>query len=171
MARWSHFLVFLLLLTACDNAETPKIVGHWQGIHLENPSLDTYFMKTQQYIDTMGVNNSPEVNFALYGTTNVDSLRKMLRIQHDSAQYLQMNAVKNTYFHFFTDSIVVVSFNGTPDTGKWHIEEKKNLLIEEMIGEGKGSKTKMSIENLTDKELKLRFEQENAASTVTFKRV
>jgi hypothetical protein len=43
--------------------------------------------------------------------------------------------------------------------------------IEEMTGEGKGAKTKMSIENLTDKELKLRFEQENAASTVTFKRV
>jgi hypothetical protein len=159
-----------MLLWACQQPTNSKLRAKWRGVHLENRSLDSFFRETQHYLDTFGKGNSDDVNYALYGVSNVDSLRQILRAQHDSTQMLQQMAVKNTIFHFMTDSQAMISFNGLLDTSKWYVVHNNELVLIEQTGPDRGLVTKMSILELTDNELKLRFEQENTFSTVTFRK-
>jgi hypothetical protein len=110
------------------------------------------------------------VNLELYGATNMDSLRHEMQLQLDSAKAMQQRGLNNTFFSFAKNGMVYISFNGSIDTSKWTIENDKDLIIEEMIGKDKGTKTKMVILNLTEQELKLRLTQDSAVSTVTLLR-
>ena len=146
------------------------IMGAWAGTKFENPEMDSFFINSQNYIDTIGKNGNPATNMELYGVTNMDSIRRIMQAQHDSAKSMQMNAVLHTTFDFRKDSMVFVTFDGRVDTSKWYMESENALILEETSGEGKGTKTKMDILTLTDNELKIKFQQENTYSTVTFKR-
>ena len=146
------------------------LMGSWNGTKFENPDMDSFFINSQKYIDTIGNNGDPATNMELYGVTNIDSIRKILQAQHDSAKSMQMSAILNTTFNFSKDSMAFVSFDGKLDTSKWYMPGDGILIMEETKGEGKGTKTSMTILTLTDTELKLKFEQENSFSTVTFKR-
>ena len=168
--RFLHILFFLLfmILFSCKQGKKDLMLGTWKGSKFENPDMDTFFMKSQQYIDTIGKNNNMRTNWELYGVTNVDSLRGVLQKQHDSAKSMQMGAVLNTIFTVKKDSIAVISFNGSIDTSKWYIENDHFLVMEEMTGTEKGSKSKMELVTLTAQEMVIKFEQESSSSKVTF---
>ncbi len=163
-------LLCSLAFVACKQNKKDMLLGSWRGVKLENPGMDSFFRQSQNYIDTLGKNGNPVTNMELYGSTNVDSLRKGLQIEFDSSKKIQMKAVLNTIFNFRKDSIVAISFNGLPDTSKWYIDVAGALQMEEMTGQGKNTKTQMDIVELTSSELKLRFQEDSMYSTVTFKR-
>ncbi|NDC41092.1 MAG: hypothetical protein EBZ77_06005 [Chitinophagia bacterium] len=160
--------ILALLLSSCQQGPEQLIKGKWRGTRLHNPRLDSFFHETQHYIDTITKARTTEENLAIYGVTNTDSLKQALQLQHDSTMAMQRDAVKNTWFQFMDDSVAIVSFNGNADTGKWHIENKVDLIIEEIDGTGTAQRTKMNIDSLTGNKLKLRFDDENYSSTVTF---
>ncbi len=164
----TSLLLVSLFICSCKHSKQEMILGEWRGVNFENPEMDSFFNKSQQYIDTIGKNGNPATNLELYGATNMDSIRNILQQEHDSTKMLQLNAVKNTVFTFMKDSIVVISFDGRMDTSKWRFENEHSLVMEELTGNSKGSKTTMDIVSLTDKELTLKFIQENTYSTVTF---
>ena len=157
-----------LFFAACKNRNA-ILVGEWHGEHFENPEMDSFFANSKKYIDTIGNNGNPATNMELYGTTNMDSVRKILLQQRDSTMLLQMEAIKNTRFTFMNDSVVVIAFDGKRDSGRWYFgADGHSLEMEETTGQAAGTKTHMNILTLTADTLKLKFEQDNTYSTVTF---
>ena len=168
MRKAAFFLVFLsVVIFSCKNNKQ-KLVGQWHSVRLENADIDSFFVKSQQYIDTIGKNNDPATNMAVYGTTNMDSLRTLMQEQYDSAKSMQMRSVTNTIFRFAKDSLLFISFNGNDDTCKWYIDAKNKIQVEDLMKGGTGEKMTWELLELTDTSLVLRIPQDSTFSKVTF---
>ena len=175
--RRTHIYLLLLSVTlfSCQGNKNQLILGKWHAVKLENPSMDSFWNSSQAYIDTIGKNGDAATNMALYGATNMDSMRHLLQQQYDSAKSMQYNAVLNTTFNFRKDSVVILSFSGNVDSSKWYFSDKteKTIILDDLNGQ-KGAtpdaKVTMDILTLADTALKLRFQENGSASTVTFHR-
>lgn len=163
-----YLLLLIVVLASCKGNKEQKIIGKWHAVHLENPEMDSFFINSQKYIDTIGKGNDDETNLMLYGVTNMDSLRHIMQSQYDSAVTMQLEAVTNTVFDFRADSVAILSFAGNVDSGKWYFEKEGILVLEEMSGDNAGEKVTMEIVSISDTALKLKFEENDAISTVTF---
>ena len=152
---------------SCKNNKQ-KLVGTWHSVRLENRDIDSFFMKSQLYIDTIGKNNDPTTNMDVYGTTNVDSLRKLMQAQFDSAKAIQMRSVTNTIFNFTKDSLLYISFNGNIDTCKWTLEGNSKVKVEDLNTGGTGEKMTWDIVEVSDTDLVLKIPQDSSFSKVTF---
>lgn len=165
-------IVFILLLSlvcfACKRSKKEMIIGKWHAVKLENPDMDSFFIKSQAYIDTIGKGHDAATNMQLYGVANMDSMRVILQAQYDSAKGMQALAIENTTFNFRKDSIVVLSFSGSVDSSKWFLDESGSLVLDDLNGHGAGDKITMEVVSLSDTVLKLKFKENNATSTVTF---
>ena len=161
------FLVSFALY-ACNGNKKQMLIGTWHAIKFDNPNIDSFYKHSQAYIDTVGKNNDDATNLRLYGVTNMDSVRKMLQGQFDSAKLLQMNAVLNTVFTFRKDSIVILSFNGGIDSSKWSIDNTGAIILTDLTEGGAGDKLRMEIISSTDTALVLKFMEDSAYTTVTF---
>jgi hypothetical protein len=144
------------------------IIGKWHAVKLENPDMDSFFIKSQIYIDTIGKGHDDSTNLRLYGVANMDSMRHILQAQYDSAKAMQYAAVTNTTFNFRKDSIVILSFNGSVDSSKWSFDKDGELVMADLNGQNAGDKIKMEIVTLADTVLKLKFKENTSVSTVTF---
>lgn len=166
------FLAFVLLaFAACTSNVRNRVIGSWRADKVENASMDSFFQKSQIYIDTVGKNNDPQTNLKLYGVTNMDSVRRLLQQQFDSAKAMEENAVLNTVFQFRNDSIAVLSFNGNLDSSKWTVENNNAIIMQDLKGgTGDGDKVKMDILSLTDKLMKVKLIEDSESSIVTFHR-
>ena len=162
-------LSFAILFAACSPGVRERLIGSWRADSVQKASMDSFFQKSQRYIDTVGKNNDPETNMRLYGVTNMDSVRRLLQQQFDSAKALQINAVTNTVFKFRKDSVAVLSFNGNLDSSKWSVENNNTILMQDMNGgKAEGDRVKMDILVLTDKMLKVKLVEDTEVSIVTF---
>ena len=135
-------LLLFVALVSCGHKKT--IVGSWRSVRLENPDMDSFYIKTQQYIDTIGKNNDPAVNMEVYGTTNIDSLRREMQVRFDSTKALQERSITNTVITFKSNGLAYLSFNGNIDTIVWKVAE------------------------LTDTSLVVKMEKDSSVSKVTF---
>ncbi len=164
-------ILLVLLCTAvlygCKHDKKSLITGKWHAVTLENPEMDSFFANSQAYIDTVGKGHDAATNIALYGIANMDSMRQLLQMQYDSAKNMQLDAVKNTIFEFRKDSVAVLVFNGQTDSTKWYFDADGVLVMEDLVG-GTGDKVTMHVLELTERQMKLKFEENNSASTVTF---
>ena len=168
--------VFILILSSISlfsckqnkSSQHGNIIGMWHAIKLENPDMDSFFANSQVYIDTIGKSNDDMVNLAIYGVTNMDSMRKILQQQYDSAKAMQENAVLNTVFNFRKDSVVILSFNGATDSSRWYFDKGDTLVLDELNKGNAGDRLKMQVITLSPTTLKLRFMENDAYSTVTF---
>jgi len=165
-----YLLVISLALFSCKSKHD-MLVGNWHAVKLENPEMDSFFINSQNYIDTIGRKNDESTNVRLYGVTNMDSLRKVLQTQYDTARAMQQNAVTNTVFRFRKDSLAVLIFNGMVDSAKWHMDKDDKLVLEDLHDQNAAEKINMEILKLTDVVLKLRFKEDSNFSVVTFRRV
>ena len=163
-------LLITLVLFSCKQNRRTMLIGTWHAVSLDNPDMDSFFTRSQQYIDTIGKANDTATNRRLYGVTNMDSMRHILQGQYDSAKAMQRDAVNNTVFRFRKDSMVILSFNGSIDSSRWYINDSGALILDELNGYGPGDRVKMQIEALTDTVLKLKFSENGAISTVTFRK-
>ncbi len=159
----------LVGLISCKNDSKKRILGDWQGTALVNANLDSFFVRSQRLIDTLGSHNTPDENSSIYGTYNMDSVKNVLQIQHDSAMLMQQARVKGTYFDFLEDGTAHITFNGgaTIDTAKWNFDDAGMLLLEDLSVGGKGAIKRMRVESLTDTVLQLTIWNEGDSSKLT----
>lgn len=163
------FFIGLIAVAACKDGKKGQIIGTWKGAKLENAEMDSFYASTKKMIDTMGANKDPRVNFELYNTTNIDSLKKSMLKEADSLHQQEINGVLTTTFTFDKSGIAYINFFGgrSLDTSKWSVENEE-LVMTEMIGPEKGEVRRLRIIKLDDKELKLKFDGSLAFSEVTF---
>lgn len=169
--RKGLLLVFLAgALFACKGrkGDENRIIGKWHAVKMENPDMDSFFVRSQKYIDTVGKGHDDATNIALYGVANMDSMRKVLQVQFDSAKLMQMNAVTTTIFTFRKDHVALLSFNGTLDSSKWNLDTTGKLVLAEMNPAGPAATVKMELLSITDSMLVLRMQENGTFSTVTF---
>ncbi len=57
-----YLLLLIVVMASCKGNKEQKIVGKWHAVHLENPEMDSFFINSQKYIDTIGKGNDDETN-------------------------------------------------------------------------------------------------------------
>ncbi len=173
--------IYLLLLSitfaACkEPGRKEMILGKWRSVKIENRDKDEFFRSSLKFIDTMGQSNDDKTNMEIYGVTNMDSLRKELRVQYDSAYAAQMSIDTQSTFSFREDGVIVFGFPGKSEEGKWNINDKGQLQLEEMNENGQTEKVDVDIAELSADNLKLVFTRdlgdgsEKDTSVVSFRR-
>lgn len=165
---WVPVMLMALVATGCKRSQKQLLTGTWRSTKLENPDIDSFFAKSKMYIDTIGSSNDPAVNMELYGTNNIDSLRREMRSQYDSARNLQAQQVTNTVFTFKDNNRMFISFNGVMDTCKWTLPKENAIKLEDLNAGAHGETMTWDIVSLTDKELVLKMEENKSISKVTF---
>lgn len=161
-------LTFSVLFLSCKQDKKSMIAKKWIAVSLENPQLDAVIKEQQTFLDTFGRNTTNEQNDSLYGVRNIDSMRQSLQAQLNDFKSMQEHSVKNTWFHFKHNGIVIMNFSGEADSTKWYFDDDGNLMLDEMELKGAGARLKMEVAALSDTVLKLKLNQEGATSTVTF---
>lgn len=159
----------ILLLAACESKKEDIIQQKWQAIVLDNPDLQKIIDEQSAFLDTVGSHTTPEQNEEIYGMRNIDSAKQSLRRELEDYKAMQQHAVENTWFDFQKDGKMLMNFSGKIDSASWYFDEEGNLMIDEMKLKGAGSKIKMKVLTLQSDTLKLKFEEENMRSTVTFR--
>jgi len=160
-------LLLSLVVFSCKRKKRDMLIGTWHAVKLENPDMDSFFINSQAYIDTVGKGHDAATNMQLYGVANMDSMRIILQRQYDSTKALQMNSVTNTVFKFRKDSVVILSFNGAVDSSKWYFDSDGALILDQ-LNSGGGDKARLEIMALSDTALKLKFQENGSNSIVTF---
>lgn len=168
MKKASLLLALPLMLVACKQKKEDIIAKKWMGISAENPQMDSMIREQQVFLDTFGKNADAATNLAVYGITNIDSARESLRSQIKDYKAMQEHAIKNTWFDFRKDGIVLMNFSGQVDSTKWYFNEDGELVLDEQKLKGAGSVVKMEVIELTNTSLKLKFNENGMASTVLF---
>lgn len=162
-------MVVVLGLSSCQAQNKEKLLTRkWQAISLESEGLDSMMAEQRRFLDTFGRNTTDEENMAMYGFSNIDSARSLLQKEMDDYMAMQDHAIKNTWFEFRKDGMVVMNFSGQEDSTKWHINDEGILVLEESAGSNPGGIT-MNILSLDDNNLKLQMTEQGMSSTVVFK--
>jgi len=143
------------------------LVRKWRAVKMQSPLVDSVYKANRSYIDTLGKASSPEANLEIYGTANMDSVRRLLRHELDSTMADKMKSVKNTTFNFRKDNILVLSFDGQVDSCKWQFDAKGKLVFTSIDGTDDNNMD-MQVLTLTEAEMKLKFIEDNSYSIVTF---
>ena len=159
---------FVLFFVSCKEKKEDKLLKKWQATSLESPTMDQMIADQTEFLDTFGKSTTPAQNDSMYGTRNVDSMRESLKAQLNDFKAMQEHSVKNTWFEFFKGGKAIMNFSGQADSTNWFIEEDSVLVLDEMGMKGAGSKIRMGIVQLDNKQLKLRFTEDGMTSTVTF---
>lgn len=157
-----------IMLFSCGEKPEQLIEGQWYAVKLENPAMDSFFRQSQQYIDTMGLEHDDATNIAIYGVANMDSVRRYMQAQRDSAKKMQENAVTTTVFTFLKGGDAEITMGGVTDSCKWLLDGESGLILKETGTGNDQAVSRYHIVSLTKDELKLRFFEEGDSSTVTF---
>lgn len=163
------FAATVALGSCKTNDKKSLITGKWQAVSLENTGLAEMMKQQGDFLDTFGKNNTPEQNMAIYGFTNIDSAREILKQEMVEYMAMQDHAVKNTWFDFKKDGTVVMNFSGQVDSTKWRIGDDGKLVLDETSAAANGEKITMEILYLTDTLMKLQMNEQGMNSTVIFK--
>ncbi|PZF71005.1 hypothetical protein DN068_20085 [Taibaiella soli] len=158
-----------MVFASCGDQKRDLITRKWQAISLENETLDKDMAEKQQFMDTVGQHTTPEMNMALYGVPNTDTIKTILRAQMDEAKMVQQYTLEHTIFEFRPDKVAVLSFGSNPDSANWYFDDEGALILDDMAMKGAGDKTKMDIVTLNDTLLKLKYTEDGITSTATFK--
>lgn len=157
-----------LFAASCEQSKEDLITRKWNAVHVENSQMDEMMRQQQAMLDTMGKNGDDATNLAIYGVTNVDSMRQSLQAQMDDFKKMQDTSIKNTYFDFKKNKIVLMNFSGQMDSTKWSFDDEGMLILDEQQMTGAGSTLKMQVIKLDKDTLKLKFSEDGGGSTVTF---
>jgi hypothetical protein len=168
-------IIATLCLFSCGQNKSDLLIGRWHSVKVVNRDKDNFFRSSKAFIDTMGNSNTPEVNAEVYGVANMDSLRRELRAQFDSAYAAQMNIDTQSIFTFKTDSAVLFSFPGKTEKGKWHLDDQDLLVLDETNELGQTEQIKLGVKFIDKNKLELTFVRDldegvTDTSIVTFRR-
>src|SRR5690606_26119063 len=99
-----------ILLFSCKPSKEEIITKKWQAIRLENPDFEKQIADSRVFFDTVGKSTDAATNEVLYGVSNMDSMRAILKMQLDSFLSMQDQTVKNTWLHFMNNGTVATAF-------------------------------------------------------------
>lgn len=171
MKKLPAVIIILCALTLFSfKADKKKmIIGKWRAAKMENSAMDSFFAMSEMYIDTIGKNNDAETNLQLYGTTNVDSLRMLMKSQLDSTFAQQKLALESTVFSFRKDGIAILSFGDNIDSCKWTMSEAGKITLQDLNNANKeDNNIIMNVLSLSEAMLKLELKEESTRSVITF---
>lgn len=169
MKRILSILLVSTVAVSCQSGKDTQIVGKWQAIATEDPQLDKMIAEQNNFLDTFGSNTTDEQNLEIYGFTNIDSAKNLLRKEMGDYVAMQEDAIKKTTFEFRKDSIAILNFSGQLDSSKWSMNEEGHLLLSEMKNPEQ-TKIEMEIVTLNDTMLKVKLlGQGQQGSSVVFK--
>ncbi|RYD56088.1 MAG: hypothetical protein EOP56_14230 [Sphingobacteriales bacterium] len=157
-----------ICFASCKQDKKDIIAKKWQATSLENLELEQKLKEQAVFIDTFGTHTDAATNMQLYGFTNIDSGRQAIRAEFEGYKQAQDMAVKNTWFNFRKDGVVNMNFGGQVDSANWYFDDEGVLILDEMKMKGTGAKILMEVKELTDKHLKLKFNEDGLTSTVSF---
>ena len=145
------------------------LIRTWHAVKLQSPQLDSFFKSNKTFIDTMGRHSDADTKMQLYGTTNMDSMRLVLRSQLDSFMSAQMRSVKSTIFTFRKDSVALLAFDAMTDSCKWYLDKAGKLMLTP-INENDQLFSNLNIQlvSLTESAMKLKFIEDDGYTIVTF---
>ncbi len=169
LANFSCLTTLVLFLYSCKPHHKYTIEKTWYATALESREMDSILIQGQQFIDSMGSGTTPEQNVQLYGSNNLDSIKKILKVQLDSIRIMKNAALESTIFQFRMDSVALLSFSGRTDSMKWTRDTDSSLLLSPLGLTGTLDEIKMTIIELNDSLLRLRFLENGASSIVSFK--
>lgn len=158
------------MLAGCKDTQEQMLEGTWHAVKLDNPSMEGFFVKSQQYIDTIGKGHSDAENILIYGVSNMDSVRQSMQLQFDSAKKMQDDAIVKTVFTFKKGGIAVITMAGGTDSCKWLLDRDNGLILEDLAAGNQAAVSRYHIVELNREQLLLRFFEEGDSSTVTFSR-
>lgn len=159
--------LLLIVLVGCKQKEK-MLAKKWQAVSIYSPQMDSMIATQEKIIDTFGKNTDAATNIQLYGTANVDSFRASMKAELQDYKAMQEHSLKTTWFDFRKDKVAFMNFSGMLDSCKWSVENENELILDEMTLKGSGDRLTMIIEELTDKSLKLKFNDGGYGSTITF---
>lgn len=163
-------LAIVCLTTACNTQDKKAMItGEWQAVSLENHQLDSLMAEQTRFLDTFGNNTTDEENLAIYGFTNIDSVREVSKKEMTEYMAMQDHAVKNTMFNFRKDGMVIMNFSGQMDSTKWQINNEGKLVLDEPAEQDGAGAISMDILSLSDTMLKLQMTERGMSSIVVFK--
>jgi len=167
--------IALVCLYSCKHDNSKMLIGKWRSVKVENRDKDNFFKSSKEFIDTMGKGNSDSVNMNIYGVSNIDSLRRELQNQFDSAYAAQLNIDTQSIFIFNSDSTILFSFPGKTEKGKWRLDKKGMLVLDESNELGQTEQLKVEISYIDDLQMRLTFVRDleeglTDTSVVTFRR-
>ncbi|XZF15020.1 hypothetical protein ACTHGU_02715 [Chitinophagaceae bacterium MMS25-I14] len=160
----------VLLLSSCAEKKEDKMIGTWQAIKLDNPQLNQSLADKKVFLDTVGSHTTPEMNVQLYGTADLDSIRRFMDGEIEEAKLLQEYTVAHTTFKFRKDKVAELVFGSEPDSANWYFDDDGALILDDMKLKGVGDKTKMDLITVNDTLLELRYTESGVTSTATFRR-
>lgn len=158
----------LFLFGACRDSKETMLIGTWHAQDLRNPAMEEMMAQQLQFLDTFGRHTSPEENLEIYGSRNVDSIRESLTETIEELRAMQDSAVKNTWFQFRTDGVVLMNFGSQRDSVHWYINKDDQLVLDEMGLKGTGSEIVMDIVHISKEAMTLRYTENGLTSTVEF---
>ncbi len=146
-----------LIAGSCKNRTDRMLIGKWRSVKVQNRDKDNFFKTSREFIDSMGRGNSDSVNFEIYGVTNIDSLRRELQAQYDSAYAAQTTIDTSSIFTFNADSTVTFSFPGRSESGKWRVDNSGKLVLDETNEMGQTEQLKVDVVFNSSEEMTLTF--------------
>lgn len=158
-----------LLFVSCKQSKEDMLARKWQAIKVDNPQQDELMKEQETFIDTFGKGNDDATNKAIYGFSNVDSARESLQAEYKDYKDMQEHSIENTWFDFNKNGVVKMNFSGQLDSAKWQLDKEGKLVLDEQMLKGSGTSIEMEIVELADTILKLKFNDNNGTSTVTFR--
>lgn len=159
-----------IMLFSCgkEKSTKEKITGKWRGVSQENPQLDMMYKQGLVTLDTVGNSTTPEQNMELYGTTDIAAFKVEQKRVMDSFMRSQESYTKSTTIDLRNNGIVYFNFSGDIDSANWEINEKGELIFDEMKLKGSGEKLTMLVEYVSDTGMKLKFNEQDFVGSVTF---
>jgi hypothetical protein len=173
--KYSLFAPIILLglfsIVSCKGSDERTLVGEWQEVAVINPQLDEAVNKQQLFADTVGSKTTAAQNKALYGTDNIEEMRKSLKTNLDSFRKAQHSAINATRFVFRADGLLYTHSLDGVDSSNWYLDDDGALILDEGKLKGTGNRIRMEIAELSDTLLKLQYNEQFLTSTAVFKPV
>lgn len=164
-----------MMFYSCKDEKQMNLIGKWQSLKIENRNKDDFFSSSRIFIDTMGKGNTDATNIQLYGVSNMDSLRSILKAQYDSAYAVQQAVDTQSIFTFNEDGTMLLRFPGREETGKWLIDKSGKLILDETNEMGQTERVNAELTSVDESRLVLTFVRKTEqgdmdTSKVTFRR-
>ncbi|MBS1771921.1 MAG: hypothetical protein JST82_03615 [Bacteroidetes bacterium] len=161
------FITASVVLLSCQPSQKDLLMKKWKGFSAENKQIDSMMRERENFLDTFGKNNDAATNLAMYGIANVDSVREINLALISESRKMQQHNVENTYLEITKDGLAIMSYSSEQrDSSKWRLD--KNMLHMHDIRDT-SIHIEMEILSLNDTMLKLKYQDNNGTSTVTFK--
>jgi len=164
-----YLAICSFLLLSCSTGKKKLLVGKWNAVSIENPSMDSFLVLEKHMLDTLGKSTSREQNLELYGTTNVDSLKKDQLSKLDTMQARLQFVTNNTWFQFNGDGSAILHYGDMASINtSWEFGDDGKLLLDVIEKSNFANNLNINIIALTDSTLRIQQVKNEVSNYISF---